>query len=81
MIHVNMKDFDVIQKDACSFATYFLVKTYFSREKRRIRLNKKNVALPGKSDSTASTIRTNKSVELSNINVHLMGSSGGGKST
>ena len=75
MIHVNMKEFDVIQKDACSFATYFLVKSYFLREKRRIRLNKKNIALPVKNDSTASTITTNKSIELSNVNVHLMGNS------
>ena len=32
MIHVNMKDFDVIQKDACSFATYFCENLFQQRE-------------------------------------------------
>ena len=72
-IHVHMEHFDTLHRDACSFATYFLVKSYFSRERKRIRSkngrsikigNKEKKVTPG--STTKKNSRT--ALEINSVN-------------
>ena len=76
-IHVHMEHFDTLHRDACSFATYFLVKSYFSRERKRIRSkngrstsikigNKEKKVTPARTTRTKKKSRT--ALEINSVN-------------